>query len=147
MIVSNNQNRVLGTFFLIFLFKVVQINHRVLILFGEAQQQRVTESRTKEQVLFAAHANLEQIQYCCYETPIEKHKNYNQKLTQLVNTLAAALLKWKLRMLRIESAHMVITYSSPPLSDMTSFSASMNIICAASRQMVTPSWGPVAIDM
>lgn len=62
-------------------------------------------------------------------------------LTQLVNTLDAALLKWKLRTLLMESAHKVNTYNSPPLSDITNLSKSMNATWAASRLIVTSLWG------
>lgn len=51
-----------------------------------------------------------------------------EKLTQLVRTLEAALLKWKLLTLRIESAHKVRTYNSPVLREITSLSTSIKVI-------------------
>lgn len=49
-------------------------------------------------------------------------------LTQLVRTLEAARLKWKLLTLRMESASKDSTYNSPSFSDKTSFSLVMNAI-------------------
>lgn len=65
------------------------------------------------------------------------------ELTQQVNTLDAALLKWKLRTHRNESAHSVNTYSSPPRSESTSLSAPMKAIWAQSKLIFTPSCGSV----
>lgn len=48
-------------------------------------------------------------------------------LTQVVNTLEAALSKWKLRTDLILSANKVRTYSSPPFKDITSLSSAMKL--------------------
>jgi len=60
-------------------------------------------------------------------------------LTHVVNTLAAAFSKWKLRTLRMLSAYNVRTYNSPPFREMTSRSYEMKDACAPSRLSFTPS--------
>jgi len=45
--------------------------------------------------------------------------------THVVNTLAAAFSKWKLRTLRMLSAYSVSTYNSPPFREITSRSYEM----------------------
>lgn len=76
---------------------------------------------------------------------VYKIKLYYVMLTHDVNTLAAALSKWKPLTERILSANKDNTYNSPLFNEMTKRSEDINATCEPSKLIFTPSCGSIII--